>query len=198
MSDPSEQNQDETQVTIDRAELNRLQAAARVAEKERKDRERQAAADQARREREEADSQALRAQLAERDRRDTLRDEIAARGLTPSQSKLVLRLADLADPGFNAPSAVDAIVADYADVFAPTTPTPPPPAPSFEQPGMRRAGPAPTSTQKGVPFPGFISPEEYGTFPQAVRLDPKFRERVEASRPYWPKTFRASDFPQSN
>jgi hypothetical protein len=145
---------------------------------------------------ERAERTRLEEKINERDRRDSLRDEITTRALTPSQSRMILRLADVSDANFNAASAVDDIVADYPDIFAPP-PLPAAPGPQ-EQPGMRRAGPAPTPQQRTAPFEGFISPDEYARYPQSVRLTPEFRKRVEASKPYWPTTFNPHAFPQSN
>lgn len=185
-------------VSLTRAEHDRLQAAARQLAKAERDRVAREAAEEARKTREDETAQGLRDQLAQRDRRDTLRDEIDARQLTPSQRRLVMRLADVTDANFNAADAVDLIQADYADIF--TAPAEAPASePSVPQtPPIRRAGPTPPAPRKNVPFEGFIAPDEYASYPQAVRLSPEFRKRVDASRPYWPTHFNPKAFPQSN
>jgi len=67
-----------------------------------------------------------------------------------------------------------------------------------QQPPIRRAGPAPQANQRSAPFEGYISPDDYARYPQAVRLSPDFRKRVEASKPYWPTHFNPKQFPQAN
>lgn len=185
-------------VTISKAEHDRIQAENRRAATDRRERERAALAETARQDRDAADAEALRNQLAERDRRDTLRDAIYERQFTASQSKLVLQLADLSDAAFDAVTHIDTISAEYPDLFAAPAETPTPPEPRVPQPpSMRRAGPAPTPPQKNSPFEGYISPEDYNGYPPKVRLSAKFRERVELSRPYWPTHFNPHNFPQS-
>lgn len=194
-----------THVTLDKAEHDRLQAENRRMAKVLRERE---SADDARRAKEAADAavaagefnKALELERAEkarltdqlklRDRRDTLQDEILKRTLTGSQARMLTRLVDVSPDTFDAANAVESVMSEYPDLFAA------PQAPQTDP--VRRGGPVPPAKPGNVPFEGYISPEEYGRFPHAVRLTPKFQERVAASRAYWPTTFDARDLPRGN
>src|SRR5262249_5668842 len=141
-------------------------------------------------------AEAAERKLQERDRKDAVRDEIDRRGFTGSKARMLMQLVGpkLSETGFEPGAALDAIVADYPDAFGPRDPQPPTP-PAEEPAPIRRRGPAPAQPPSGSPFEGYISPDDYQRAPQAVRLTPKFRERVEQSRPYWPDTFDARRLP---
>lgn len=200
-------------VVLDKKEHDRLQAELRRAQKAVSDRE---AADAQREADERAaaakaagdfdsalaaereEKAALQRQLADRDKRDAVRDEIAKRQLTGSKAQLVTKLAALdavteTDTGLlDASAAVQAVIDDYPDLLgAPAEPEPQPDP-------IRRNGPAPPAPKGQAPFEGYIAEEEYGRVPQEIRLTPEFQKRVALSRPYWSKTFLASDLPKAN
>jgi hypothetical protein len=196
-----------SQVTIEKTEFDRLQAEARRATKALRDRE---AADESKRaqdaanaaaaagefnkalEIERAEKARLADQLALRDRKDSLQDEILRRNLSGSQARMLGRLVDVSGESFDPATAVEAVLAEYPDLFAP------PAAPEISAPPVRRAGPVPPANPTSAPFAGYISPQEYDRFPHRVRLTPDFQQRVAASRPYWPTTFDARQLPTGN
>lgn len=213
-------------VQLDRKEHDRLQAELRRAQKALKDKEeaeaeaRRQAAQKAAEERgdfetalkeEQKERERLKAQLAERDKKDAVRDAIAGVGLVGTKANLVRRLVDLSlvtetDGVYDAQAAVQAVVDEYPDLFGTETSEE---DPSQAEPTQRRVlrgaapavrrGAAPAAQHPAVPFEGYISPEEYAATPSAVRKTSKdFQQRVEASRPYWPKTISARDLPQAN
>lgn len=136
---------------------------------------------------------------------ETLRDEIASRGFNSEASRILRNLVDLGQVVItngtperaSLVAVVDGVVAAYPDLFKgkPADPTPDPdPAPGTPP---RTSAPAVPVTQGQPVGVGYLSPEEYlATDPRVRITDPKFAERVEASRHRWPKEVSATLFEQ--
>lgn len=203
-------------LNVDPAEWNRIQAENRRLKKAAKDREETDARKKAEEDAAAAkaagdfdralgvkddENERLRQQLQQRDARDAVVAEAAARGLNAEQGRALARLTDIAgvetdDLGEvradQVASAVDATLQAYPNMFqaapAPGTPGDPPPA-------RPRRGTVPGTPPREPAKPeGFVTMEEYIATPQEVRLSPEFQKRVQKSRPYWPKIVPAKSF----
>lgn len=204
-------------VTIDRSEHDRIQAENRRLKKAAKDREEQEAQAKAQREAdaaraagdfdkalgiERAEKERLQGLLQQRNARDAVVAEAAARGLNAEQARALARLTETSgietdDLGEvradQVATAVEATLQAYPNMFKAGPATPPSDDGKGGKP-RRQAGPAtPTGDGGGKPE-GYVSPEEYTATPQEVRHTAEFQARVARSRPYWPKVVPANSF----
>lgn len=211
----------EGQVTLSKAEHDRLQAEARTAkrraqklEEEQRERERKEREEAARAAGDfdtelakgRAEREALERKLAERDTCDAIRDHISSLGYSGSKAAGLLKLIDVGNipivdgepDGQSVEDAVAATIAQYGDLFAlPAEPSGEEAAGGEQErrPMRRNPGPAsPPDASKDATPPDYVSPEEYVATPHAVRMSPEFRARVAKSRPFWPNKVPATTF----
>ena len=142
-----------------------------------------------------AESRASKAELG-----DAITDVLLTRSYTGEQARAIRQLVDRGAVEKDASgvpiaesvtAAVDAVVAQYPNLFSNTAP-PPPDVPAQRAP--RRPGPATPApgAMDGKPE-GYISQEDYANTPQVVRFTADFKKRVELSEPYWEKHIHRSD-----
>jgi len=189
-------SESEENVTLSKAEHDRLQAENRRLKKERADleaadKERENAAAAARAIEagrfdealgvERAEKARLLRELQTRDAREAVRAEVASLGVTPEMVAACCDLVKLdaisPDDPSTVKAAVDAAKAAYPAIFA-------------DSPAPRRRANSPAVPPEGQPNDGkpsgYVSPEEYMNTAHSVRVSREFSQRVENSKPFWP------------
>lgn len=207
---------DEETVTLTRGELNKLQAKARVTEKnDAKAAKAAAEAEKAELKRRlkaaeevgvaddlrqvQDENAELKAQLQQVNTSNAIRDAAGTRKWTLSAQRMAQQLVNPSTlerdaNGVPTPesleSALDQLAKDYPDVYVETGQS----GDDDKDGGKRKAvqtpaNPAAQEENRGAKFKGYISPEEYMRTPFKTRQTADFRKRLEESRQHWPDIF---------